>query len=601
MSGYGFDLSEVRDAVENNYLSPLTTTYYLLLRKKCLGNFDEIDLEILEKQQRMLMENSKEEENEANDDVADKLSNGAKKSHSGHQMNGECNESKDLEKATEQSLDEIQGELVRTEEVITKDKNKRRAATARKLNVEAEEGSKNGNNAEVEKNIEEHIEKALRQENESIKKESKKIKEISNAKSTPKKDNNGTNKDSSNYYYKSSLNKDKKYSSPNNTKNYYKTETNNTNNNQADNSNFHIHQNINQQYHNNNFIIANPSYKFTNPVIIHHQHNLTDEIKNNPKNDEILSNKSKDYIENTKDDALVKSSSANKNFDFSGPYAIEAAKSTGKEVEVNLEKSYNTQGKSQNKSKTHSNNTNCNPQATALSHAQSLAQVQSVNYSSNDPDKTKKNRVVKKSSTSYKDKKDLISGNIQNKDNGNKDLSLNGSNDFTSNSKNRVENAFKHVNINNTSSKEMVLSNASNTFQTTQSTNTNHPSYRKLVNNTSATNYHTNSNNMFEKKNASHTGYSNTLANQKNPRKKIMINNKLNFNTSSNPKYLDDSTQHHNYNTGTSSNKEITQAVENIVKSPVNSQSMKNNLVVQKPNKYSGPICIELISDKDPL
>ena len=46
VSGYGFDINEVRDAVENNYLSPLTTTYYLLLRKKVLGNFDEIDRKI---------------------------------------------------------------------------------------------------------------------------------------------------------------------------------------------------------------------------------------------------------------------------------------------------------------------------------------------------------------------------------------------------------------------------------------------------------------------------------------------------------------------------------------------------------------------------
>jgi len=177
---------------------------------------------------------------------------------------------------------------------------------------------------------------------------------------------------------------------------------------------------------------------------------------------------------------------------------------------------------------------------------------------------------------------------------------LNGSNDFTSNSKNRVENIFKQVNINKNSNKAMTHFNASNTFQTTHSTNTNNPSYRKLGNSTVA--HHNNTaNHMFEKKNASHTGYSNTLSYQKNPRKKIMINNKLNFNSNNNQKYLDDSTQQTNNNIGTHSNKEIIPVSENSIKNPVNSQSMKNNLVVHKPNKYSGPIPIELMSDKEPL
>ena len=87
----------------------------------------------------------------------------------------------------------------------------------------------------------------------------------------------------------------------------------------------------------------------------------------------------------------------------------------------------------------------------------------------------------------------------------------------------------------------------------------------------------------------------------KNPRKKIMINNKLNFNSNHNQKYLDDSIQQANNNIGTHSNKEIIPVSENSIKNSINSQSMKNNLVVHKPNKYSGPIAIELMSDKEPL
>lgn len=49
-------------------MSPLTTTYYLLLKKKVLGNFDEIDLEILEKQQKLLLNESRSK-NEENTDI----------------------------------------------------------------------------------------------------------------------------------------------------------------------------------------------------------------------------------------------------------------------------------------------------------------------------------------------------------------------------------------------------------------------------------------------------------------------------------------------------------------------------------------------------
>ena len=372
----------------------MTTTYYLLLKKKVLGNFDEIDLEILEKQQRLMVENSRSE----SCDTAEMLSNGAKNSLSENQMNGECIESREIDPTIGQSLDEIQENLIKTEEVNcnieqrNKGTGKKRAATVRKSDGNAEKYIKNGDYAEVEKSIEGHIQKAFNKENESNQKETGINSDTGN------QEFSSNNKDS-NYYVKSSAKKDKKNSSPNNGR-HHETE-NNTNHNPADSSNFHIHQNINQQYHNNNFIIANPNYKFTNPVIIHHQHNLTDEVKNMGKNEEILSNRTKDEIEiNGGDENITKSE--NKNFDFSGKNGIEDLTLKEKEAELRLEKSYNTQGKSQNQSKSHSNNTNQQVQAKALSNAQSLAHVQQINV--NHPEKSKKSRFIKKSTSSNKDK-----------------------------------------------------------------------------------------------------------------------------------------------------------------------------------------------------
>lgn len=55
VAGYGFDINEARDSIKSNSHSPVTTTYYLLLKRKILGNLDDKDYEILEHQEQQLL------------------------------------------------------------------------------------------------------------------------------------------------------------------------------------------------------------------------------------------------------------------------------------------------------------------------------------------------------------------------------------------------------------------------------------------------------------------------------------------------------------------------------------------------------------------
>jgi serine/threonine protein kinase len=381
VSGYGFEYNEVRDAVENNYLSPLTTTYYLLLRKKVLGNFDDIDLEILEKQKKLTVTGSPSEkfaESESTHGRRLKTEGNCE-----YEVTGECEESDrfDLEKLSdgtaEHSLNYEQN--LRTEDIS----NQINSNTSEAINFKEPESSKYQPKTEKDpRSVKVSYPNVNNSKNSFSNQGSGSNQGIDNdnlrISTSDKNDylNRGTTAEELKKLITSEkLETPKESSIKNLGKAYYykcsgKEGTKTVQEKPNSNSNFHVHQNINQQYHNNNFIIQNPNYKFTNPVIIHHQHNLTE-------------GQGSEIIQEYSNSGQVMDN--------------RFADSDGSKI---LEKGYPGQ-KSQSQSQTHSN-----PQAQALSiaqsHAQSLAQVQSINYDRNSQLQVTndKKRLVKKSITS---------------------------------------------------------------------------------------------------------------------------------------------------------------------------------------------------------